>query len=263
MPRFLIRAVLLMALVPLSACTLPRFEGPQIQNPPAGFLIQDETFLQRRMFPDLDVDFHTAWVHTDFSGVSVIYVNRHPRRLTLDDVLVARSGVEAAVTDPDTRFGPIEALTIDGREAWGWEERVESERRGLEDVAYRAVIPYDSATYAIEFVSGEPSLKIASPDTLRTVISSFGIGRTTWNFPLIAMISGALLLLVSVQRSRHQERRTRHRSINLVKIKKEEEAEGGASAPAAPGADVTGATASDSVSSAGGPDSRNRPPHQP
>ena len=268
MPRSLIRTALLATLVPVSACTIPRFEGPQIQNPPAGFLMQNESYLQRRMFPDLEVDFHTAWVHTDLSGVSVIYVNRHPHRLTLDDILSARAGVEAATADPDTRFGPVDALTIDGREAWGWEERVQSERRGLVDVAYRAVIPYDSATYAIEFVSGEPSFKAASPDTLRTIVSSFAIGRTTWNFPLIAMISGALLLLVSVQRSRSQERRTRHRSINLVKFKKEEgegeaRSEGGPPAPAA--RPTTGAMPGgpDAVSSEEAPDRRTRPPHQP
>lgn len=216
-----IRAALLATLTTTAACELPRFEGPQIQSPPVGFLLQNETYLQRPMFPERERTFHTAWVRTPgMSGISVIYINGHAGRLTLDDVLEARAGVEAATVDPDTHFGPIEALTIDGRQAWGWEERVQSERRGLTDVAYRAVIPYDTVTYAIEFESGEPSLKAASPDTLRAIVSSFGIGRTTWNLPLIAMIAGALLLLFSVQRTRSRERATRHRSINLVKFKK-------------------------------------------
>lgn len=219
------RTVLVLTLALLaSACRLPRFEGPQIQEPPVGFFIQEESYLARPLFPQRDVGFHTAWVHTDVSGVSVIHLYGHPGALSMDDVLAAHAGAQAAATDPDRRFGPIEALTIDGREAWGWEERVESTRRGLVDVAYRAVIPYDTVTFAIEFESGEPKWKAASPDSLRAVVASFGIGRTTYNLPLIAIGAGAILLFASFVRGRSRERDQRLRSINLVQVPKEEEA---------------------------------------
>lgn len=217
------RALAISLLAATASCQVPRFEGPQIQDPPDGFLIQDESFLVRRAFPDHELAFHTAWVHTDMSGVSVIYINGHPGQLTLEDVMDAQEGVQAAATDPDRRFGAIEPLTIDGREAWGWEERVASTRRGLVDVAYRAVIPYDTITFAIEFESGEPKWKAGSPDSLRAVVATFGIGRTTYNVPQIAMGVGAVLLLVSVLRARRKERDQRLRGINLVKIERPEE----------------------------------------
>ena len=226
--------VLPLVLVGLTtACELPRFEGPQIQEPPIGFLLQEDSYLQRPMFPDREVSFHTAWVHTDLGGVSVIYLNGHAGSTTLDDVIAAQQGVQAAATDRDRRFGPVEALTIDGRDAWGWEERVESTTRGLVDVAYRAVIPYDTITFAIEFESGEPKWKAGSPDSLRAVVGSFGIGRTTYNIPLIAIGAGALLLLLNVARTRAKERDQRLRSINLVQVPKDEETEEGESDGAA------------------------------
>lgn len=93
------------------------------------------------MFPDVELAFHTAWVHTDLSGVSLIYVNGHRGSFTRDDVMAALEEAVAAATDPDITFSPVERLTIDGRAAWGWSERVESTTRGLDAVAYRAVIP--------------------------------------------------------------------------------------------------------------------------
>ena len=220
--RFLIAALACTTGV-LSACQMPRFEGPDIQNPPMGFLRQNESYQGRRMFPEREVTFHTAWVHTDMNGVSVIYVNGHRGALTLEDAVAAQRGVWDATMDPDTHFEDLQAITIDGRSGWGWYEHVSSERRGLVDVAYRAIVPYDTVTFAIEFVSGEPAYKQFAPDTLQTVVSSFGIGRTEWNLPLIAILTGGILLMVNVLRTRARERATRLRSINFVKIEKKEE----------------------------------------
>ena len=214
---------LVAAVITLSACEIPHFQGPQIQNPPPGFFLQPETFQRRRMFPDLDVTFHSAWVHTDIGGVSIIYVNGHPGSLTLDDVTGAREGVLAAATDPDVSFSEIEALTIDGRQAWGWSEEIASSSRGLVDVTYHAVIVYDTISFAIAFTSGEPNFKGPAPDTLRTIISSFAIGQTTWNKPLIAIVMGGFLFLIAVMRTRAKERADRLRGINLVKIPRKED----------------------------------------
>lgn len=221
------RGWLLLAFVLLAGCDIPRFPGPQIQEPPPNFTRQPETSPTRRTFPDRDVSFHTAWVHTDLGGVSVIYIDGHPGVLGVEDVLAARDGAMAAEPDEDAVFGEVEALTVDGREAWGWYERIESSRRGLVEVTYRAVIPYDSVTYAIEFVSGEPTLKRASPDTLRDVISTFAIGRTTYDIPVILVVLGGIVFVASVLRSRSKQKVDRLRSINLVTIRKEEDDETG------------------------------------
>jgi hypothetical protein len=220
--RRVFAAGLASTLVLASACDMPRFEGPQIQNPPANFFVQAEAYQQRRLFPEREVAFHTAWVHTDIGGVSAIYVNGFAGAMTLDDVLEGVESIRIAEPDPDAVFGEVEALTIDGREAFGWAEKIESTRRGLVDVRYRAVIPYDSITYVVAFASDEPSLKRVAPDSLRVVVASFGVGTTTWNLPLIAILLGGSLLLFSMAQKRQQERRIRHRSINLVQFKKEE-----------------------------------------
>lgn len=207
----------------LAGCRVPRFEGPQVQQPPAGFTLLEESDPAPGTFPDHEVGFHTSWVRTDVSGVSVISVHEHPAVFELDDVVAARERVGTAATDPDAVFGDLEAIRVDGRDAWGWYERVESPRRGLVRVVYRAVVPYDSVSYVIEFSSGEPSLKRAAPDTLRAVISTFGIGRTTYDMPLIAIVFGALLLFVSVLRARSKERADRLHAIKLVTVEKKEE----------------------------------------
>jgi hypothetical protein len=218
-----------LALVAVSACQMPRFQGPQVQSPPRGFFIQDGTAAAHTLLPDQEPAFHTAWVHADVSGVSTIYIDGYRGRATIEDAMNAVDILRAAAADPDKRFGGIEVLTIDGRQAWGWSESVESAQRGLVEVSYRAVIPYDTITYTVEFTSGEPSFKIAAPDTLRATVASFAVGKTTWNFPQIAMGIGALLLLSSFWRARGRNRSAQLRTINLVQVKKpsgEEEAEG-------------------------------------
>ena len=212
-----------LALVAVSACQMPRFEGPQIQSPPQGFFIQDGTAAAHTLLPDHQATLHRGWVHTEVSGVSTIFVDGYRGRATVEDAMNAVDIMRTTAKDPDTRFGGIEVLTIDGREAWGWSESVESARRGLVEVSYRAIIPYDTITYTVEFTSGEPSFKIAAPDTLRATVASFAVGKTTWNFPLIAMGIGAILLLGSFWRARRRTRSTHLRTINLVQVKKPSE----------------------------------------
>lgn len=259
MTRRSIVPILVGFLLPATACQIPRFEGPEIQSPPANFQRQPDSHPQRRVFPDTEVTFHTAWVHTDLGGVSIIYVDEHPRLMGMEDILAAHDGAQAAEMDPDATYGEPEALTIDGQDAWGWYRRVESPRRGLEEVTYTAVVPYDSVTYALHFTSGEPSLKRAAPDTLRAVLSSFGIGRTTYNVPLIAIVVGAGLLLVSVLRARSKERSDRLRSINLVTIKKDEE-DAGPGGPSTPGSQAGGASPGSPASKADAPPKPSTPP---
>lgn len=186
------------------------------------------------MFPEREVAFHTAWVHTDLGGVSTIFIDGYRGSSNQDDVLAAIETMRGYASDPDTRFGSVEALTIDGREAWGWEERVESVERGLVDVAYRAVVPYDTMTYTIEFASGEPSLKLAAPDTLRAIVGSFAVGKTTINWPVLALSSGLFLFFVNMLVNKRKARAQELRSINLVQVKKDEEDEEGERREATP-----------------------------
>ena len=55
------------------------------------------------------------------------------------------------------------------------------------------LVPYDTISYAVEFLTGDPSLKIR-PDSLRTIVASFAIGKATWNVPLLAIMADMVLL---------------------------------------------------------------------
>lgn len=225
--------------VALASCDVPNFEGPQIQEPPQGFLLTPESYPVRRLVTDQEAAFHTAWVES-VEDFSTIYVDGYRSVMGYEEALAARDSARRHATDAGATFGEVEPFTVDGRDGWGWAERVEDPRRGLVSVAYRAFVPYDSMTYVIDFSSGNPRYKRAAPDTLKAIIATFAVGRTTFNLPLIAIGGGLVLFGLAVVRSKRQERAARLRSINLVKIpKKEASPEPEAAAPpAAPPAEA-------------------------
>jgi hypothetical protein len=229
-----------LASVALAACAVPTFEGPQLQDPPQGFLMVEGTAPIRQLVAGHQSVFSAAWVESSVDASS-IFIEGYPAVLGYEDAVTARDGSARYALDPDTRVGEVEPITVDGRNGWGWEERVETSRRGLVWVAYRAFVPYDSVTYTIEFASGNPTFKRTAPDTLKAVISTFGIGRTTYNMPLIALGAGLGLFMLAVLRTKQQARASRNRSINLVKVpKKRDETKDQAAGPtAAVGASAT------------------------
>lgn len=221
------------ALLALAGCDVPRFEGPQVQSPPPGFTLNAETSQDRRLFPDRPVTHHDAWVRAQWGDFSGIYINAHPGPTSAEEVEAAREAARSAGGiryDQVRDFEPVERLTIDGREAMGWVETIRSEARGLEMVAYRAVIPYDTVTYAVEFISGDPTFK-NRPDSLRTIVASFAVGRVRYNIPLILMGAGVLLFLVAQARSRARERRLRAQAMVLPRIERKNPEEGRDGAP--------------------------------
>jgi hypothetical protein len=200
---------------------MPTFEGPQLQTPPQGFLMVQGSYPIRQLVSGHTPVFRRAWVESGVDA-SNIFIDGYPAVLGYEDALAARDSSRHYARDADTRFGEVEPIHVDGRDGWGWHERVETPTRGLVWVAYRALIPYDSMTYAIEFSSGNPRFKGGAPETLKAVISTFGIGRTTYNVPLIALLVGSALFGVAFLRTRAQARAQRLQSINLVKIPKKQ-----------------------------------------
>lgn len=228
-----VHLLVLAALVPAAGCTLPNFEGPQIQNPPPAFTMNPETRQARPMFPGRDVLHHDAWVEASWGNFSGIYINGHPGVLGSDEVEAAQRAAMDAAVGQLVEFGPIESLQVDGRTAWGWGETWRLGNGGLQYVVFRAAIPYDTITYAVDFLTGDPGLK-SRPDSLRTVVASFAVGKTTWNVPLLLVLAGGFLLLVSMGRSRAKARAERHRHIPLATIPKKKEGEEGPAQPAPP-----------------------------
>jgi len=224
-------------LVGLAACEVPSFQGPQLQEPPQGFLLQPDSRAARSMFAYLPEVHHDAWVQSQ-PPYSTIRINGHPGVLGLQDVMAAQDSARAHSRDPDITFGAIEPLSIDGREAWGWEERIETQRRGVPWVAYRVMVPYDTISYSIEIDTEDPLLKVAAPESLRAIVATFGVGETVYDWPLIALGAGLLLFLIHMMRQRSLAKAAQLRSINLVKVeKKPKPGEGeGADEPATVGA---------------------------
>ena len=219
------RLVVLVLVLASAACDMPTFEGAQIQSPPPAFYMQPDAYQQRRMFPDLELVSHNAWVETSWGHFSGIFINGHGGALTEDDVYDAWEASLAAA-EPGVLVENVEILTIDGRRAWGWAERLQTPELGLQWIAYRAMVPYDTISYAIELFADEPGLK-QRPDTLKTIVASFAVGETMWNFPLIAVFVGMTLFLINTLHRRSKARAARLQSINLVSIKKDDEEEDG------------------------------------
>jgi len=184
------------------------------------------------MFPDRDVLFHTAWTEASWGDVSGIYINGHPGVIGPEEVEAARAAAIEAARDQLVEFGELEPLVVDGRTAWGWGEKWRLPDGDLRYVVFRTAIPYDTITYTVEFVTGDPGLKIR-PDSLRTIAASFAIGKTEWNIPLTAICLVALLLLVGRMRNRARARVERARHVTLVQVPKREVGEEGAAPPAA------------------------------
>jgi len=226
-------ALALATLVFAAACEVPNFKGPQIQSPPPAFTMNREAVEELPMFPDRAIVHHDAWVEASWGNFSGIYINGHLGVLGRDEVDGARRQAIAAAAGKRVEFGELESLHVDERTAWGWGETWRLDNGGLQYVVFRAAIPYDTITYAVDFITGDPGLKIR-PDSLRTIVASFAVGKTTWNVPLILIVAGVVLLGVSVLRSRRRARAERHRSIPLVTVPKKEAAKPGAPAASPP-----------------------------
>jgi len=211
--------LLVLPLMGVGGCRVPEFQGPQIQRPPPAFTLNSATYQDRRMFPDREIVHHDAWVEASWGNFSGIYINGHPGALTREDVEAARSESIRAAVGRAAEFGEVEGITIDGREAWGWGESWRRDDGGLDFVVFRAAVPYDTLTYAIDFLTGDPGLKIR-PDSLRTIVASFAVGRTTWSLPLLALGAGVFLLLVRVMRGRARARREATRRMTLIRVPK-------------------------------------------
>ena len=85
LPHLLLSIVLL-----ASGCDMPRFQGPQIQAPPNGFLKKSDVGQDRRMFPNRSSIYFDGWVEAQWGEFSGIYINGHAGTTTQRDVVEAR-----------------------------------------------------------------------------------------------------------------------------------------------------------------------------
>ena len=235
---------LLLMLCGLAACEAPAFEGPQLQIPPEGFLLKPETRAQRTMFAQRSEVHHDAWIQA-LPPYSTIDINGYPGTLTIDDVIDAQEYARAHAEHPQMVFGGIEPLTIDGRPALAWEERLGSSVRGVPWVAYRIMIPYDTISYTIDLATEDPVLVAGAPGTLREIASTFAVGETVYNWPLITVGAILLLLAANLLHRKSRAKAERMQSLNLVQIAHDEEPE----SPLEPTTTLAGAGVSEGAES--------------
>ena len=176
------------------------------------------------MFPEREQVHYDVWVNAAWGDVTTIHINGHPGRIMRADVRDALEAAKAAAEEPVT-FGEVQEQTIDGRTAWGWTERLQTDELGLDWIGYRVAIPYDTITYIIELRSGDPALK-SNPDTLLAIAGTFGVGEVTWNIPLIVLAVLVLVILLRTYRKKKSEKERRFQNITLKKVETKAEEEG-------------------------------------
>ena len=214
-----------------SACETPRYPGPMVQGLPRGFIGEPEAGHQRELFSDriLERDAYVVTAATDFSG---IYIRKLRGGTTRADVVAEQAEARTTRADPDVSYGPIEDLRIDDRPAWGWMEETR-DAGGLQFMDYRAVVDYDSVSYAIEFITGDPWWKIR-PDSMRAVTQSFAIGRVKWNVGLLAGGAVVGIILLRLVWGRIGAKKP-GQDYNLKSYKKPEPDEGSSAGGGSPG----------------------------
>lgn len=84
----------------------------------------------------------------------------------------------------------LEDIRIDGRPGWGWLE-THIYRGEVASLELKAVVPYDTVTYAVEFYASHPEW--VDEARLREVMGTFAVGRTELNVPLLALVLVVLL----------------------------------------------------------------------
>ena len=192
-------AFFLTLLATVVGCDAPRYLGPQIQGDVPGFLNSGNVSHGRVMFPDRPVVHFDAWVRTDVGSFDGIYITGHAGTTSQAEIEEARERAMALPTDRKLRYGELEVGEIDERTAMAWMEVWED--NGLHEVTFRTVIPYDTITYVVEFLAGNPIFK-SNPEDMREIVATFAIGETEWNMPIIALVIAFSLLVLTKVGSR-------------------------------------------------------------
>lgn len=169
----------------LAACHSPQFDGPQIQEPPAGFLFDPVARQNRNMFQGREQIQQGAWWKGEVVDVhSSIFITVHPRSTAREEVLAARDFQAREDGDPDTEYGDIQTFQVDNRTAWGWTE-IRGVRGEVSSYELSVVVPYDTVSFAVEFYSNDPEWMDEAK--MREVVESFAFGRVTWDLPLVGL----------------------------------------------------------------------------
>jgi hypothetical protein len=155
------------------SCTKkPKIYGGYIPNPPSGFIFDLNATQGRNVFKNGDIIYQRAYSNLSEDNHCSIYITKYDGTVTMYEIQDARDYLAKRYDYLD--YSPLEELAIGGRPAWGWLETQYYEGE-LSSLEYKAVVPYDDATYGIEFFAADP--KYRDKGTLREMVSTFRIGE--------------------------------------------------------------------------------------
>jgi len=212
--RFRLWSVLCLGCLPWgTACSHPRFEGAQVQEPPHNFLFDANADKGRNVYPDREERRQTAWMRGfGDGGHSSLFITTYSGSSSRADVQAARDSQEERY-GRSIRYGQLESFEIDGRPAWGWLEK-QVAKGDTVSVEYKAVVSYDSVSYAIEFFSSEPEWMDGWRQ--RQVIETFAIGKTRPNYLLILLLIAFVSVSLWLIRKWGAERRPEPEGSRLI-----------------------------------------------
>ncbi len=170
-----------------SGCSRPTFEGPQIQDPPDRFLYDANASQGRNVFPQREQLRQGAW----FSGLmnddehSSIFITTYAGPSGRNQIEAARDAQADRYGGRSMQYGPIGSIWIDDRTAWGWVE-TQIYKGKISSLEYKAVVSYDTVSYAIEFHSSQPQWM--DEQKLKAVVATFAVGRTELNVQAIIVL---------------------------------------------------------------------------
>lgn len=154
-----------------ASCSTPRMEGPNIADPPEGFVYDANGSQSRNIFANEDIIRQSSWTRPNEDNYCSITMTEYRGPATRQDTqealdyFIKRYGYQ--------EYGPLENLTIDGRPAWGWTE-TQFHKGEQASLAYKAVVSYEGNCWAVEFFARDPAWQ--NKERLKATISSFRRG---------------------------------------------------------------------------------------
>jgi hypothetical protein len=150
-PRWVCLGLGLLWAVTATSCSQPLRDGPRLHEVPAGFVFDANAYQARSVLVGVDKAEEAAWFRVSLDDESSsIFITRYEVVLASGEVGTAYQAYVDRYPAPG--YTVLEEIEIDGRPAWGF-----AELQWLKDelcaVSYRAIIPYETETFAVEFFS--------------------------------------------------------------------------------------------------------------
>ena len=181
----------------LSTCAKPRMEGPQIPNPPAGFMYDANASQARNVFPDREIIRQHAWSTRNDDTHSSIYMTEYSGSSSREQVQTARDYQEDRYGG-NYQYGPVQDITIYEQPAWGWLE-TQYHKGDICSLEFKAVVTIENVTHAVEFFSKDP--RFMNEAVLCDLVCTFEIGRTKTSWSTVGIVIAIVgLVLVGIRR---------------------------------------------------------------